>query len=275
MARLARGWRREGRSVGLIPTMGYLHDGHLSLVRRARDEAGETGVVVVSIYVNPTQFGPGEDLDRYPRDFGRDRVMCREAGVDVVFAPPDREMYEEEHSTYVVEEVLSRGMEGASRPTHFRGVCTVVTKLFNLVQPELAVFGEKDWQQAVVVRRMVRDLNHPLRVVVSPTSREPDGLAMSSRNARLSGQERAQAVVLSQAIQEARRQVRAAAGLLPADPLRRKLTRWIEKQPLARVDYIEFLDPATLRPVTRVGRGNRMALAVWLGSTRLIDNGRL
>jgi pantoate--beta-alanine ligase len=275
MARLAREWRREGRSVGLVPTMGYLHDGHLSLVRRARGEVGDSGVVLVSIYVNPTQFGPGEDLDRYPRDFGRDRALCREAGVDVVFAPPDREMYEEGHSTYVVEEELSRGMEGASRPTHFRGVCTVVTKLFNLVQPDLAVFGEKDWQQAAVIRRMMRDLNLLLRIVVSPTSREPDGLAMSSRNARLSGLERAQAVVLSQAIREARRQVRAAAGLLPADPLRRELTRWIGNQPLARVDYIEFFDPATLRPVTRVGRGNRMALAVWLGATRLIDNGRL
>jgi pantoate--beta-alanine ligase len=275
MARLARGWRREGRGVGLVPTMGYLHDGHLSLARRARGEVGDSGVVVVSVYVNPTQFGPGEDLDRYPRDFGRDRALCRGAGVDVVFAPPDREMYEEGHSTYVVEEDLSRGMEGASRPTHFRGVCTVVTKLFNLVQPGLAVFGEKDWQQAVVIRRMVRDLNLPLRIVVSPTAREPDGLAMSSRNARLSGRERAQAVVLSQAIREARRQVRAATGSLTADSLRRELTRWIGKQPLARVDYIEFFDPATLRPVTRVGRGDRMALAVWLGTTRLIDNGRL
>jgi pantoate--beta-alanine ligase len=255
--------------------MGYLHEGHLSLVRRVRGEVGDSGLVVVSIYVNPTQFGPGEDLDRYPRDLVRDRALCREAGVDIVFAPSDREMYEEEHSTYVVEEALSRGMEGASRPTHFRGVCTVVTKLFNLVQPDLAVFGEKDWQQSAVISRMVRDLNLPVRVVVSPTSREPDGLAMSSRNARLSGQERAQAVVLSQAIQAARRQVRAAARGLPADSLRRELTRWIGKQPLARVDYIEFFDPATLRPVTRVGRGDRMALAVWLGTTRLIDNGRL
>jgi pantoate--beta-alanine ligase len=275
MARRARGWRREGSRVGFVPTMGYLHDGHLSLVRRARREVGESGVVVVSIYVNPTQFGPGEDLKRYPRDFRRDRALCREVGVDVIFAPSDQEMYGAEPSTFVAEEGLSRGMEGASRPTHFRGVCTVVTKLFNLVQPELAVFGEKDWQQAAVIQRMVRDLNLPLRIVVAPTSRESDGLAMSSRNARLSEDERAQAVVLSQAIHEARRRVRASAGGLPAAKLCRELTRWVERQPLARVDYIEFFDPATLRPVSRVGRGARMGLAVWMGTTRLIDNGRL
>lgn len=275
MARLARGWRQEGRSVGMVPTMGYLHDGHLSLVRRVRREVGDSGAVVVSIYVNPTQFGPGEDLERYPRDLGRDRALCREAGVDVVFAPSDREMYAKEHSTFVVEEQLSRGMEGVSRPTHFRGVCTVVTKLFNLVQPGMAVFGEKDWQQAAVIQRMVRDLNLPLRIVVAPTIREPDGLARSSRNARLSAQERAQAVVLSQAIHEARRRVRAAVGWLPAAKLRRELTRWIGRQSSARVDYIEFFDPTTLRPLSQVGQGARMALAVWMGTTRLIDNGRL
>jgi pantoate--beta-alanine ligase len=275
MAGWARKWRREGCRVGLVPTMGYLHEGHLSLVRRAREEASNSGVVVVSIYVNPTQFAPGEDLDRYPRDLRRDLDLCRRVGVDVVFAPSDQEMYEEGFSTYVMEEKLSRSMEGASRPTHFRGVTTVVAKLFNLVQPDVAVFGEKDWQQAAVIRRMVRDLNMPVRMVVAPTLREPDGLACSSRNARLSELERSQAAALWEAIQEARRRLRASDRGITAARLRKDLTDRIEKRPAARVDYIEFFDPSTLQPVERLGTGVRMALAVWMGKTRLIDNGRL
>jgi pantoate--beta-alanine ligase len=275
MVRLAREWRRAGRRVGLVPTMGYLHEGHLSLVRRARREVGSEGLVVVSVYVNPTQFGPGEDLEQYPRDLGRDRALCEGMGVDVVFAPRDGGMYAVGHSTHVVEERLSEGMEGRSRPAHFRGVCTVVTKLFNLVQPELAVFGEKDWQQAAVVGRMVRDLNQPVRMVVAPTCRARDGLALSSRNARLSEAEREQAVVLWEALREARRRVRGAGGKLSAVRLRRDLGEWIARRPLARLDYVEFFDAVTLRPAERVGPGVRMALAVWLGATRLIDNGRL
>ena len=188
--------------------MGYLHEGHLSLVREARRRAGRAGRVVVSIYVNPTQFAPTEDLSRYPRDLKRDLQLCRDTGSDVVFVPSDATMYpgqnEERYSTYVVEETLSGSMEGASRPTHFRGVTTIVAKLFNLVLPDVAVFGAKDWQQATVIKRMVADLNFPLQIVVAPTVREADGVAMSSRNKYLTGDLRPQATVLSHSIKMAR-----------------------------------------------------------------------
>jgi pantoate--beta-alanine ligase len=279
LQRLARQWKRQGVRVSLVPTMGYLHAGHLSLVAQARRRVTAQGKVVVSIYVNPTQFAPHEDLAHYPRDLPRDTRLCREAGVDVLFLPDDRAMYPggkaTRFSTFVVEEQLSLGMEGASRPTHFRGVATVVAKLFNLVQPEFAVFGAKDWQQAAVVQRMTRDLAFPVQVVVAPTTREPDGLAMSSRNRYLSAGERAQAVALHQALEQARRTVRAARGGLPAARLKAELKRLIETRPAARVDYLEFFDPRTLKPLARVRRGAHLALAVFIGSTRLIDNGRL
>ena len=185
MQRLALRWRKRGVKVGLVPTMGYLHEGHLSLVREARRRVGKSGQVVVSIYVNPTQFAPTEDLSRYPRDLKRDLKLCREVGADVVFVPSDATMYpgkaEGKYSTYVVEDTLSRSMEGSSRPSHFRGVTTIVAKLFNQVLPAVAVFGAKDWQQAAIVKRMVADLNFPLKIVVAPTVREADGVAMSSR----------------------------------------------------------------------------------------------
>ncbi len=275
MERVAVRWRRLGTKVALVPTMGYLHAGHLSLVKRARQLAGRRGQVVVSIYVNPTQFAPTEDFSRYPRDLQRDARLCREAGVDVIFAPADGEMYPPGYSTFVVEEALSRSMEGASRPTHFRGVTTVVAKLFHLVQPQFAVFGAKDYQQAAVIRRMARDLNFPLEIVVAPTHREPDGLALSSRNKYLEGDLRAQATVLWQTIQKAKAAVRRAQKSLPASHLKAELKALIERQPAARVDYVEFFDPETLLPVTRVGRGTHMALAVFIGKTRLIDNTRL
>jgi pantoate--beta-alanine ligase len=279
MQRRALGWKRRGIRVGLVPTMGYLHEGHLSLVRRARRAVGGKGRVVVSIYVNPMQFGPREDLARYPRDLGRDKLLCREAGVDVVFAPTDKGMYAEKvgggHSTYVVEEALSKGLEGAARPTHFRGVTTVVAKLFNLVLPEVAVFGAKDYQQGLVIRRMARDLNFGVRVLVTPTHRERDGLALSSRNGYLSESERAQAVVLWQAIKEARRAVRSSRTGVSAAQLIRELTWLIETRPAARVGYVAFFDPETLEPVERVRAGVHMALAVQVGKTRLIDNGRV
>src|SRR5213593_3602914 len=194
MQRLALRWRRRGARVGCVPTMGYLHAGHLSLVRCARRLVGPKGKVVVSIFVNPTQFAPTEDLARYPRDLKRDRELCRETGTDVIFAPTERQMYPADYSTFVVEERLSRPMEGESRPTHFRGVATVVAKLFNIVLPDVAVFGAKDFQQAAVVQRMVRDLNFPVKIVLAPTVREVDGLALSSRNKYLEGPLRAQAV---------------------------------------------------------------------------------
>ncbi len=279
MQRLARGWRRAGIPVGFVPTMGYLHAGHLSLVRAARRQVGRAGVVVVSIYVNPAQFGPQEDLARYPRDLARDLRLSRQAGVDVVFAPADADMYPRppgaEYSTYVVEETLSRGMEGASRPTHFRGVTTVVAKLFNLVLPDVALFGAKDYQQAAVVRRMVRDLNFPVRIVVAPTVREPDGLALSSRNQYLDAATRPQAAILWRALEAVRHRVRRARRGLPAARLTRLVRELVATCPAARLDYVAFFDPETLQPVRTVRRGAHMALAVWLGTTRLIDNARL
>lgn len=279
MQRLALRWRRQGIRVGFVPTMGYLHEGHASLIRRARRLAGPQGRVVVSIYVNPTQFAPTEDLGCYPRDFQRDHKLCRAAGADVIFFPTDEQMYpgksDGRYSTYVVEENLTRRMEGASRPSHFRGVTTIVAKLFNLVLPDVAVFGAKDFQQAAVIQRMVRDLNMPLRVVVAPTVREADGLAMSSRNKYLSPAQRAQATALWHALQRARAVVAGSSRPVPAAKLRRDLKSFIEGRPEARVDYIEFFSPETLAPARFVTRGAHVALAVFVGRTRLIDNATL
>ena len=279
MQRLALDWNRRRVPIGLVPTMGWLHPGHVSLVRKARERAGKRGVVVVSIYVNPTQFGPTEDFADYPRDLPRDKKLCRDAGVDVVFIPGDEQMYPAQpaakFNTYVVEEKLSRGLEGVSRPTHFRGVATVVTKLFNIVRPDVAVFGAKDFQQAAIVKRMARDLNFPVKIVVAPTVRETDGLALSSRNKYLSADERAQAVALWQAIQQARQTVRASRQPIPASRLNSELKWLIETRPAARVDYIAFFDPQTFQPVANVRRGVQIALAVFVGKTRLIDNARI
>ena len=288
MQRLAKKWQRSGNKIGLVPTMGYLHAGHLSLVKRARKLIGKNGKIAVSIYVNPTQFGPKEDLSRYPRDLKRDLQLCRQEGVDVVFTPGDKEMYagggkareyarptsrSEAFSTYVVEEELSQGMEGASRPGHFRGVATVVAKLFNITQPDVAVFGAKDFQQAAVIQRMTRDLNFPIKIEIAPTHREPDGLAMSSRNKYLEGDLRRQALVLSQAIRKAQAAVKKSS--VPAAKLKEDLCQLIESEPDARLDYVEFFEPKTLIPLTKVTRGSHMALAVFVGKARLIDNARL
>ncbi|MBI4327318.1 MAG: pantoate--beta-alanine ligase [Chloroflexi bacterium] len=278
MQSLARRWKSQGVRVGLVPTMGYLHEGHSSLIRRARQSIGRQGQVVVSIYVNPTQFGPNEDLARYPRDLNRDKRLCRKAGVDVLLVPDDAQMYpaqkEATFSTFVVEQSLSHGIEGSARPTHFQGVTTVVAKLFNLVLPDIAVFGAKDFQQAAVVRRMARDLNFPVRLIVAPTRRDKDGLALSSRNAYLSSQERRQATILWRALQLARKTVRKC-GVVPASRLTAQLRRLIAREPAARVDYIAFVDPVTLRPSSKVSAGTHLALAVFIGKTRLIDNARL
>jgi pantoate--beta-alanine ligase len=272
MQRLAKRWQRGGTHVGLVPTMGSLHAGHLSLVKRARRLAGRQGKVVVSLYVNPTQFGPKEDFLRYPRDLKGDAGLCRAEGVDVLFAPSDQEMYPASFSTFVVEEDLARGMEGAARPTHFRGVTTIVAKLFNIVRPDFAVFGAKDFQQTAVVARMAQDLNFPLRIVVAPTVREPDGLALSSRNKYLQGELRRQAGVLWRSLQQVRAMVRKSPNALGAGRLKRELKRFIEREPAARLHYVEFFDPRTLAPVEKVKRGAHAALAVFVGKTRLIDN---
>ena len=277
MQRRAKKWRREGVLIGLVPTMGYLHEGHLSLVREARKRVGKGGRVVVSIYVNPTQFAPTEDFSKYPRDLKRDLNLLRKVGADVVFTPDDREMYPDRRdvpegfSTYVVEEKLSRSMEGSSRPTHFRGVTTVVAKLFNIVQPDVAIFGQKDFQQAAIIKRMQRDLNFPVRVIVSPTMREADGLAMSSRNKYLEGDLRRQAVLLRRALNAARSAVKKSRKI-SADALKADVKKLIETEPDARLDYVEFFEPETLVPVAEVSAGAQMALAVFVGKTRLIDN---
>ncbi len=292
MQRLARQWQRAGKRSGFVPTMGYLHAGHLSLVQRARRAVGKSGVVVVSIYVNPTQFGPKEDFAKYPRDLKRDFKLCRAAGVDVIFTPSDREMYPRQarsrrgdeadgprfhkrgYSTYVVEGNLSQSMEGASRPTHFRGVTTVVAKLFNIVLPDLAVFGAKDWQQAAIIKRMVSDLNFPVRIIVAPTLRERDGVAMSSRNKYLTGDLRRQATVLWCCIQIARATVKKSKTF-PAAKLKAAVKKLVACEPDARLDYVEFFEQDTLAPVSKVNRGTHMALAVFVGKTRLIDNASL
>ena len=278
MQRLTRQWRRRGVRIGLVPTMGYLHAGHLSLAREARRRVGKSGKVVVSIYINPTQFAPTEDLSRYPRDLKRDLQLCQAEGVDVVFLPNDEAMYPGRaagnYSTYVVEEKLSRSMEGKSRPTHFKGVTTVVAKLFNIVLPDLAIFGAKDWQQAAIIKRMVADLNFPLKIIVAPTVREVDGVAMSSRNKYLVGELRPQAAVLSHSIKAARAMV-AKGKPVSATRLKVVVAKLASAAPAARLDYVEFLDAETLEPVTQVRRGSHMALAVFIGKTRLIDNGRL
>jgi pantoate--beta-alanine ligase len=279
MQRFALKAKREGKKIGFVPTMGFLHEGHLSLIRKARQLCKKDGIVVVSIYVNPTQFGPNEDFSKYPRNLERDLKLCKSAGADVVFTPTDDEMYPGKsqglYSVYVVEEELSKTMEGASRPGHFRGVTTVVAKLFNIVQPDVAIFGEKDYQQAAIIRRMTDNLNFPVKIIVAPTVREPDGLAMSSRNTYLNENERKQATVLYRAICLAREKVASAKSPLNAADLKAELKSYIEKEPSARLDYVEFFNPDTLKPVEQVKKGDHMALAVFIGTTRLIDNGRL
>ena len=268
MQRQALDWRQAGRRVVLVPTMGALHDGHRSLINLARKKVKKGGVVVVSIYVNPAQFNDPRDLENYPRTLSSDKKICREESVDIVFAPNN--LYKKEESVEVKENSLTTRLEGVHRPGHFAGVMTVVAKLFNLVLPNFSVFGEKDFQQVAVIRRMVRDLNYPVSILVGPTLREEDGLAMSSRNVLLTNDHRDQAAVLSRAIEFSRQSI----GSRSSD-LKRKLRRLIEKQPDAQVDYIEFVDTISLSPVTKVKKGSRILLAVKIGSVRLIDNGLL
>jgi len=264
MVALARGFARP---VGLVPTMGALHEGHMSLVRGCRDDSK---TAVVSVFANPAQFGAGEDLDGYPRDVEGDLAKCREAGVDVVFAPSAEEMYPEGFSSAVEVGGVTSKMCGLSRPGHFRGVTTVVCKLLNIVRPDRAYFGQKDAQQLVVVRRMVEDLNLPVEIVRMPIVREPDGLAMSSRNAYLSPEERKDALCLRRALDHFRR--RATEG--ETDPLKLmgEMARVIERTESARIDYIVVVDPETLEDVDPIDGRAMAALAVRIGSTRLIDN---
>lgn len=263
----ARGRRRDGRSLGLVPTMGYLHEGHLSLLRQARRECD---AVVISIFVNPTQFGPGEDLASYPKDLKRDLALASEVPVDAAFCPTPAEMYPEPYFTYVDVATLTAGLCGASRPGHFRGVATVVTKLLQILGPDRAYFGAKDAQQLAVIRRLAADLNFDTAIVGVPTVREPDGLALSSRNVYLSPGERRAAPVLYRALQAARAQ--AAAGERDAGQLLATLQSTIAAEPLARIDYAAVVDPVTLQPITRLCGQALAAVAVRFGKARLIDN---
>lgn len=262
-------WRAAATGrLGFVPTMGALHEGHLSLVRRARRECDH---VAVSIFVNPAQFGPHEDLQRYPRDLPRDLARLAAERADLVFTPTEPMIYPEGFSTWVIVERLAERWEGASRPGHFRGVATVVLKLLNLVRAERAYFGEKDYQQLRVVERMVRDLNVPTTIVACPTVREPDGLAMSSRNAYLSPVERRAAAVLWRALTAARAE--CAKGERRGEALRRLVEEMIGREPLARLDYVAVADPMTLEPVERIADGGAICcLAAWIGQVRLIDN---
>jgi pantoate--beta-alanine ligase len=259
--------RATGKRIGLVPTMGYLHAGHLSLVHAARSECD---VVVLSIFVNPKQFGPQEDFATYPRDLEGDLRQAREAGVDAVFTPAVEEMYPPGFLTEVTVHALTAPLCGASRPGHFNGVTTVVAKLFNIVGPDRAYFGQKDYQQVTVLRKMVTDLCMPLEVITCPTVREPDGLAMSSRNAYLNPAERQAALVLSRALRLA--EERLAQGERHGARLTAMLRDYIAKEPLARIDYVAVCDPETLREVEQISSTVVGALAVYIGKTRLIDN---
>jgi pantoate--beta-alanine ligase len=265
----ARKWlqaqRRSGKKIVLVPTMGALHEGHLSLLLKGRALAGRRGIVGASIFVNPTQFGPREDFRRYPRPLARDLRLCRKAGADFVFHP--KAFYAQDHSAWVNETLLSKRLCGRSRPGHFRGVCTVVAKLFNVVAPDIAIFGAKDYQQAQVIKRMTRDLDFPIRIVVAPTLRESGGLAMSSRNAYLSAKEKVRAREIRKSLVEARRLVRARPR--PSSMLARNIKKTLRG---FRVDYVEIVDAETLEPVKRARRGDCVAVAAFLGKTRLIDN---
>jgi len=254
----------------LVPTMGALHRAHGELIRVAREHAGRDGEVAVSIFVNPLQFEPGSDYERYPRPEKADENLCQKAGVDLLFRPSVTEMYGDDRSVFVEESSLSKMLEGESRPGHFRGVCTAVAKLFNLLAPDAAVFGEKDFQQLVIVRRMVRDLNFKVDIIAVPTVREPDGLACSSRNQYLNVEERKQATVLYKALLAAADADKKSARDLIA--LARKV---INEAPLARIDYVELVDSETFQPVETSRPNSLLALAVFFGKTRLIDNIRL
>ncbi len=268
MARLARAWKE---TVAFVPTMGALHDGHVSLLQRARKLAGKRGTVVASIFVNPLQFGPREDFSRYPRPLAADLAKCAAAGVDHVFLPRAVDMYAPDRSTFVDEESVSLGLCGASRPGHFRGVCTVVTKLFNLVRPDIAIFGRKDWQQVAVIRRMVRDLNQPVRIVAAPTHREPDGLAMSSRNVNLTAAERVEAPALRRALRAGAACVRAGETD-PAVVIALVRHTFERSAPLAQIDYVEVLAADSLDPINPLRGTILLAAAAFFSRARVIDN---
>lgn len=259
--------RSNGKTIGLVPTMGFLHEGHLSLMRHAR---AENDLVVVSIFVNPTQFGPKEDYKSYPRDMKRDSEMAESVGVDIIFAPSAEDMYPNVYATYVSVERLTEKMCGKSRPGHFRGVTTVVTKLFNIIRPHRAYFGQKDAQQSQVIKRMTEDLNFDIQIMVLPTIREADGLAMSSRNTYLNPEERQAALILTKSLHEAENMIKS--GNRNTGIILQKMRDMIEAEPLAKIDYISIVNADTLDDLDLINGKILIALAVFIGKTRLIDN---
>lgn len=264
---IVKEWKKSGLTVGLVPTMGYLHEGHKSLIVRA---AAENDRVVVSDFVNPTQFGPNEDLESYPRDLQRDALLCEEAGADLIFNPEVSDMYAADACTFVDMDALTDELCGKTRPIHFRGVCTVVSKLFNIVAPDRAYFGQKDAQQLAVIKRMVRDLNFDLEIVGCPIIREDDGLAKSSRNTYLNEKEREAALVLSKAVRLGEEM--AKSGEKSAEKILSAMKEVIEAEPLAKIDYVKAVDAVSIVPVTEMAPPVLVAMAVYIGKTRLIDN---
>lgn len=262
-----RTWKADGKTIGLVPTMGYLHEGHKSLIDRA---VAENDHVVVSIFVNPIQFGPAEDLETYPRDLEKDTELCQTAGSSLIFHPDPSQMYSPTFSSFINMSTLTGGLCGKTRPSHFQGVCTVVGKLFNIVEPNKAYFGQKDAQQLAVIRHMVEDLNFNLEIVGCPIVREADGLAKSSRNSYLSKDERKAALVLSQSLAIAQKMINE--GERDTEKLTLAMTKHIENEPLAKIDYVEFVDWKTLESVDLIDRPVLNAIAVYIGKTRLIDN---
>ena len=260
-------WRKEGQEIALVPTMGFLHNGHKSLMERAKKENGK---VVVSVFVNPIQFGPNEDFATYPRDIEHDKAVCESAGVDLIFAPEKEEMYTDGFCSFVGMRVLTEELCGKSRPTHFQGVCTVVSKLFNIVTPDRAYFGQKDAQQLAIIKRMVIDLNMNVKVIGCPIIREEDGLALSSRNTYLSKEERSAALILSKTLNLA--EDIAKQGESDAKKLLDVMKKNIETEPLAKIDYVEAVDVLTMKPVEKLTESTLVAMAVYIGKTRLIDN---
>ena len=260
-------WRQQGKTIALVPTMGYFHEGHLALMRHAR-KLGD--ILGVSLFVNPTQFGPGEDYERYPRDEERDIQLAKSVGVDFLFMPQVSEMYPEGYQTYVEVTEITKALCGLSRPGHFRGVTTVVAKLFNIIKPHIAVFGEKDFQQLVVIRRMVKDLNMDVTIVGHPTVREQDGLAMSSRNTYLDPEQRRQALALSKALREAQSLV--SKGERDAKVITMRARDILEQDGKVRIDYVEVCDPQTFQRVDTIERPTLLAVAAYVGKARLIDN---
>lgn len=262
---ITRAWKRNGETIGLVPTMGYLHEGHASLIERTRKENDR---VVVSVFLNPTQFAPNEDLESYPRDFDHDCALCEKIGADLVFHPEPEEMYHDPHA-FVNIDLLSSTMDGAARPIHFRGVCTVVSKLFNIMQPDNAYFGQKDAQQLAIVKKMAADLNFDVKVNGCPIVREADGLAKSSRNTYLSAEERAAASILFKAIQKGQKIIEP--GMRAAD-LEAAMKDVLASEPLANTEYVTAVDALTMQPVETIDRDVLVAMAVRIGTTRLIDN---